>query len=61
VRDLLLEQQKRISDQREWIARLEYETDGSLPLLRSARKLLRGMVKTYEAILIEASAAPSAR
>jgi len=57
VRELLVEQQKRIDDQREWIAQLEYETDGSPSLLRSARELLRDMVKTHEAILIEASAA----
>jgi hypothetical protein len=44
VPEVLVEQQKRVNDQREWIARLEYETDGSLPLLRSASELLRDMI-----------------
>jgi hypothetical protein len=56
IRKLLVEQQFRIDRQRDWIAQLE-RTDPSSGSLRSAKELLREMIKTHEAILREVALA----
>jgi hypothetical protein len=56
ARELLLEQQRRIDRQREWIAQLEDKTAQPL-MLRPAKELLLQMIRTHEAMLRETHSA----
>lgn len=53
TRAAILEQQRRIEQQRHLIERLEKETPAEAHGLRSARESLRVMIRTYEALLSE--------